>query len=104
MTTEQPLALKLADALQQFHNPDDKQASAELRRLHKWEEIFSEWDGPEDVHEMLCDQAKDINHLKADNAKLRKALELVAAAENSALALGYCKGIALAALAQGEVK
>jgi hypothetical protein len=42
-----------------------------LRRLHKWEEIFSEWDGPEDVHEMLCDQAKDINHLKADNAKLR---------------------------------
>ena len=30
----QPEALRLADALETFHNPNDKQAADELRRLH----------------------------------------------------------------------
>ena len=34
MTDKQPDALALADALETFHNPHDKQAAAELRRLH----------------------------------------------------------------------
>ena len=32
--TQQPEALRLADGLETFHNPNDKQAAAELRRLH----------------------------------------------------------------------
>ena len=32
---KQPRALRLADALDQFHNPWDKKAAAELRRLHE---------------------------------------------------------------------
>jgi hypothetical protein len=31
---KKPDALDLADALDQFHNPQDKKAAAELRRLH----------------------------------------------------------------------
>jgi hypothetical protein len=31
----QPEVLRLADALDQFHNPQDKKAAAELRRLHE---------------------------------------------------------------------
>ena len=34
MTDKQPDALALADALETFHNPHDKQAAAALRRLH----------------------------------------------------------------------
>jgi len=34
MTDKQPDALALADALETFHNPHDRQAAAELRRLH----------------------------------------------------------------------
>jgi hypothetical protein len=32
--SEQSEALRLADALDTFHNPNDKQVAAELRRLH----------------------------------------------------------------------
>ena len=33
--TQQNEALRLADALDTFHNPHDKQAAAKLRRLHE---------------------------------------------------------------------
>ena len=36
----QPEALRLADALETFHNPNDKQAAAELRRLHAENEVM----------------------------------------------------------------
>jgi hypothetical protein len=39
----QPEALRLADALDQFHNPCDKKAAAELRRLHEFELAHKEW-------------------------------------------------------------
>jgi uncharacterized protein (DUF2249 family) len=42
--TVKPLALSLADALEQFHNAYDKQAATELRRLYselnQWKSVF----------------------------------------------------------------
>ncbi len=71
--TTQPEALRLAD---QLGNPPGAplfvNAAAELRRLH------------------------------AVNQELLDALRLVASAENSALDLAYCKGIARAAIAKAE--
>jgi hypothetical protein len=66
-------ALRLADQLIAYLGGNTAaQAAAELRRLH------------------------------ALNAELLKALKLIASAENSALDLAYCKGIARAAIAEGQ--
>ena len=76
--TTQPTALELADALEEpvpgFPLPTrlETAAAAELRRLH------------------------------ALNAELAEALKIIATAENSALDLAYCKGVARAAIAKGE--
>jgi hypothetical protein len=75
--TEQPNALRLADALNCATDDDCGYCqpcviAAELRRLH------------------------------ALNGELLEALKLIASAENSALDLAYCKGIARAAIAEGQ--
>jgi hypothetical protein len=40
---DKPHALRLADALDQFHNPWDKEAADELRRLHQSEQEGWRW-------------------------------------------------------------
>ena len=77
--SEEPTALRLADALEASWDgiepcEVDRQAAAELRRLHEL------------------------------NQELLEALKLIASAENSALDLAYCKGIARAAIAKAEGK
>ena len=54
---------------------ENQRMASELRRLARWEEIFSEWDSPDEVHEALVDQAKDMSALKPINAQLLDALE-----------------------------
>jgi hypothetical protein len=73
--SKQPTALRLADALEAWtlgKPTRHHKAAAELRRLH------------------------------ALNGELLEALKLIASAENSALDLAYCKGIARAAIAEGQ--
>ena len=74
--SKQPTALRLADALDKWCRSGrwtkPRYAAAELRRLH------------------------------SVNAVLLEALKLIASAENSALDLAYCKGIARAAIAEGQ--
>jgi hypothetical protein len=70
--SEKPEALRLADWCDTFNTVQHDKAAAELRRLH------------------------------AVNAELLDAMRLIASAENSALDLAYCKGIARAAIAKAE--
>jgi hypothetical protein len=46
--------------------------------------------------------ATELRRLHALNGELLEALKLIASAENSALVLTYCKGIARAAIARAE--
>lgn len=46
--------------------------------------------------------AKELRRLDAVNQELLGALRVIASAENSALDLAYCKGIARAAIAKAE--
>jgi hypothetical protein len=46
--------------------------------------------------------AADLRRLHELNGELLEALKLIASAENSALDLAYCKGIARAAIAEGQ--
>jgi hypothetical protein len=48
--------------------------------------------------------AAELRRLHAPNVELLEALKLIASAENSALDLAYCKGIARAAIARAEGK
>jgi hypothetical protein len=74
----EPEALRLADIIEQDptttwgYREASHAAAAELRRLHEL------------------------------NGELLEALKLIASAENSALDLAYCKGIARAAIAEGQ--
>lgn len=55
MTDKQPLALKLADALEEKDYPPRRAAAAELRRLHEIEK--KEWQGltDEDIEKIHYD-------------------------------------------------
>jgi hypothetical protein len=50
----------------------------------------------------MCKVAAELRRLHALNGELLEALKLIASAENSALDLAYCKGIARAAIAEGQ--
>jgi hypothetical protein len=50
----------------------------------------------------LAETAAELRRLHAVNQQLLEALKLIASAENSALDLAYCKGIARAAIAEGQ--
>jgi hypothetical protein len=76
--SEQPEALRLADALE---------------NLRRWHELTDD-----DCNEA----AAELRRLSAVNQELLEALKLIASAENSALDLAYCKGIARAAIARAE--
>ena len=71
MTTEQPLALVLADHLERFRSfPDDLAAAAELRRLHQHELAHKEWlDKTEWVQETR--EAYELGMHRADALKRR---------------------------------
>jgi len=71
--TEQPTSLRLTDRLQ-----------CNVSRGIHW------------------DAAAELRRLSAVNQELLEALKLIASAENSALDLAYCKGIARAAIAKTE--
>lgn len=67
--TEQSKALRLADALDKFHNPWDKEAAAELRRLHDVEKAY------ESACKIISEQDKKLAELETVNAELLEALK-----------------------------
>jgi hypothetical protein len=50
----------------------------------------------------MCKAAAELRRLHSVNAVLLETLKLIASAENSALDLAYCKGIARAAISEGQ--
>jgi hypothetical protein len=93
--TEQSKALQLADRIetQALTFRDKAEAAAELRRLH--EEITQ-------LRHAAAATNRCIADLAAQRDALLETLKLIAFAENSALDLAYCKGIARAAIKKAE--
>jgi hypothetical protein len=69
--------------------------------LHRLERLGQ--DGVGNYGMPICaEAAAELRRLHEVNAELLSAMRLVAFAENSALDLAYCKGIARAAIAKAE--
>lgn len=91
----QPEALRLADALETFHNPNDKQAAAELRRLHASCEDYAQHKQRQDQRvlelnaqrdallEALKDATKTIEHLGYPLAAIERARAAIKAVEET---------------------
>ena len=75
---KQPDALALADALETFHNPHDRQAAAELRRLHDENEALKAAQYECGFGAGCCYQAAKS---EADEVLLRQVLEDICGAK-----------------------
>jgi hypothetical protein len=83
MSTEQPLALRLADHLEQFRSfPSDLEAAAELRRLHAENEFLKQA-----LHmEEAISFRRQLQEVHAENEALRQAPEALETFERAGLA------------------
>lgn len=102
--SDKPEALRLADALEvdKWHisGVTAQSAADELRRLHAVNQELTE--NLEKKSSAIQRIWKERDELRKVNQGLEDALRLIASAENSALDLAYCKGIARAAIAKAE--
>jgi len=89
--TDQPEALRLADALDDYWDKSRVQAAAELRRLHE----AHEWQ-----YKMAGDRLRRIEKLEKVNQELLAALNNIEVSTHDAMTAA----LARAAIAKAEVK
>lgn len=112
MIKQQPKALRLADRLDLYatgdkHQKDIEQATAELHRLHRYEQAYNEWSKktewvqetvqPRELGMHRADVLKQrVERLHKVNAELLEALKLIASTDPIDAALDSQRAIRVA--------